>query len=106
MDIIKLKIIIGDYPSGSRLPSVRELALQFKVNPNTMQKALIKLENEKLVYSYRTVGRFVTKNFELIDKARIDLANNLVDDFYSKMHSIGYTLEEIITMIQNKNSNL
>ena len=64
---IRLEIISGRLKSGERLPSVRELAITARVNPNTMQKALMELEIEGLVYTERTNGKFVTQNKELIE---------------------------------------
>ena len=66
MDYIKLGIISGQYPAGSKLPSVRELASIAAVNPNTMQKALAELESTGLIYSNRTSGRFVTDGFSTL----------------------------------------
>ena len=65
---IRLEIVSGKLKSGERLPSVRELALISRVNPNTMQKALAELEDEGLIYTERTNGKFVTDNKELIEK--------------------------------------
>ena len=67
---IKTFIISGNLKPGERLPSVRDLALQTKVNPNTMQKALTELEELKLIYTERTNGKFVTNDQKLIDKYR------------------------------------
>ena len=63
---VQLDIVTGHYAPGSRLPSVRELAAQAAVNPNTMQRALSELEGSGLIYAQRTSGRFVTE-----DTARI-----------------------------------
>ena len=52
------------------MPSVRELALIMKVNPNTMQKALAELEDEKLIYTERTNGKYVTEDEKLIEKTK------------------------------------
>ena len=60
VEAMKLQIIAGQLNPGNRIPSVRELAMLHKVNPNTMQKALIELENLKLVYTERTAGKYVT----------------------------------------------
>ena len=65
---IKIDIISGKITSGERLPSVRDFALQMKVNPNTMQKALQELEDINLIYTERTNGKFVTEDKKLIDK--------------------------------------
>ncbi|MFV0274722.1 MAG: GntR family transcriptional regulator [Bacilli bacterium] len=63
-----LLIISGKYKSSDRLPSVRDLALTFGVNPNTMQKALVELENMKLIFTQRTNGKFVTANEKKLKK--------------------------------------
>ena len=62
IEIIQHCILSGTYPPGSKLPSVRDLASQAAVNPNTMQKALAELERSGLVYSQRTSGRFITED--------------------------------------------
>lgn len=88
---LKIYIISGNIKSGERLPSVRELALQTQVNPNTMQKALSELEDLKLVYTERTNGKFVTKDQKLIDKLRIRYANTLSKKYLSNMKDIGFS---------------
>ena len=75
---IRLEIISGKLKSGERIPSVRELALTARVNPNTMQKALVELENEGLVYTERTNGKFVTDNKELIEKIKRKFIKNML----------------------------
>ena len=61
VELIRTDIVSGKYEKGSKLPSVRELALTMKVNPNTMQKALVELENEKLIYTERTNGKYANR---------------------------------------------
>ena len=88
---VKLRIIAGIYPVGTRLPSVRELAAEASVNPNTMQRALSDLEREGLLYSERTSGRFVTEDSAMIAKAKAALAQEVIDDFFARMERLGYT---------------
>ena len=66
LEYLKIYLMSGVFKSGDKLPSVREFATTFKVNPNTMQKALAELENMKLIYTERTNGKYVTKDNKLI----------------------------------------
>lgn len=97
---IKLYIVSGKLASGSRLPSVREFALQTQVNPNTMQKALTELETEKLIYTERTNGKFVTKDTELILKLKEELAREKAKKFHQDMKDLGVTKQEAICYLQ------
>lgn len=74
IDMLKLQIVSGRLKLGDKLPSVRDLAMEYGVNPNTMQKALGQLEWEKLVYTVRTTGRYVTEDAALIQALRKELA--------------------------------
>lgn len=100
MDIIKQQIAIGDLAAGQKLPSVRELALDAGVNPNTMQKALAELEREGLLYSQRTAGRFVAKQEEITKGVQEELMIEYIETFLENMKKLGYTLEETIELIQ------
>jgi len=97
---LRIKIISGKFKPGERLPSVRELALIAKVNPNTMQKALAELEDEGLIYTERTNGKFVTDNQELIEKLKIELAKEKVKKYITDMNDIGITYDEAILYLQ------
>ena len=102
---IRLEIISGKLKTGERLPSVRELALTARVNPNTMQKALVALEDEGLVYTERTNGKFVTHNKELIEKLRKELAEEKLNNYLNDMKNIGITYEEAIRYLQELGGN-
>lgn len=93
---LKIYIVSGNIKSGERLPSVRELALQTQVNPNTMQKALAELEDLKLVYTERTNGKYVTEDQELIAKLKLEYANELSKKYLSSMKDIGFTELDVI----------
>ena len=97
---IKKDIISGRILPGDRLSSVREYALEMKVNPNTMQKALQELENLNLVYTERTNGKFVTTDKRLIDKYRKEYALNLSNKYFTDMESIGFTKEEVVEYLK------
>lgn len=92
---IKKQIVSGKLVPGERIPSVRELALTYKVNPNTMQKALIELEENGLIKTERTNGKFVTEDENIINKIKNDYAENLTRNYLSEMISLGITKQEI-----------
>lgn len=92
---VQMDIITGRYQPGDKLPSVRELAQEAAVNPNTMQKALSELERSGLIYSQRTSGRFITEDKELIHQMKKELAAAEVSAFVAHMKQLGITPEEI-----------
>ena len=98
-DIIKSKIIAGIYKPGQKLPSVRELAAEAAVNPNTMQKALAELERSGLVYSQRTSGRYITEDTAIMQNLKHQLAHDLIQQFLEAMAHLGYTREESIQLL-------
>lgn len=92
---VQMDIITGRYQPGDKLPSVRDLAQEAAVNPNTMQKALSELERSGLIYSQRTSGRFITEDKELIHQMKKGLAAAEVSAFVAHMKQLGITPEEI-----------
>lgn len=102
---IKIDIISGKIKPGDRLPSVRDYALEMKVNPNTMQKALQELEEIKLVYTERTNGKYVTEERKLIEKYKKQYADELSKKYFHNMEEIGYTKEETIKYLESLGGN-
>ena len=100
VELIRIEIVSGKFKKGERIPSVRELALMMKVNPNTMQKALNELENQKLIYTERTNGKFVTEDEELIENIKKELAKERVNNYLDSMNSIGISFEESLKYLQ------
>lgn len=100
VDKIKLSIVSGQLPPGEKMSTVRELAAEAKVNPNTMQRAFQELEREGLVFSQRSSGRFVTEDMEAIMKAKRDMAQEYIRSFIETMEKLGYKGEEIISLIR------
>lgn len=100
MEMITAAIASGTLAAGSRLPSVREMAAQAGVNPNTMQRALAELERDGLLYSQRTAGRFVTDQSDRITQKRKELAMQQIRIFLSSMKEMGYTSEQTLNLIQ------
>ena len=100
MERIQHDIISGVYKPGDRLPSVRDLAMDAAVNPNTMQKALSELERSGLVNSHRTSGRFISDDPLLIKKMREDIAGECVRQFLAQMKDLGFGDSETVEMLE------
>ena len=100
MEYIKISIVSGKYKPGAKMPSVRELASEASVNPNTMQKALTELERLGLLFSVRTSGRFITEDSKMIEEMKCNLAKEEIQAFLKKMEQIGFTKEEAIETIK------
>lgn len=100
MERIQQDIVSGVYKAGDKLPSVRDLALDAAVNPNTMQKALSELERSGLVYSQRTSGRFITEDDNMLKELKRSLASEHIQNFFQKMRQLGFSDEETLKIIQ------
>lgn len=98
-DLIKSDIISGKFKSNDKLPSVREFAFEFQVNPNTVQKALQILEDEGLIVTDRTNGKFVASSSKLLENQKNKIIKQEVDLFFEKMQSFGLSIEEIKQII-------
>jgi DNA-binding transcriptional regulator YhcF (GntR family) len=97
---LQIDIITGVYKPGDKLPSVRDLAAEAGVNPNTMQKALSDFESTGLVHSERTSGRFITNDDNLIKELRKSLVDVQIEEFFKNMGKLGFTGKEIIQLIE------
>lgn len=102
---LELDIISGKLKPGERIPSVRELALTLKVNPNTLQKALAELEESGLIYTERTNGKFVTENEKIITARKKELAKGKAKKFIDDMNSIGIEFAETIDFLKKIGGN-
>ncbi|MEF9941172.1 MAG: GntR family transcriptional regulator [Lachnospiraceae bacterium] len=99
MERIQQDIISGIYRPGDKLPSVRDLALDASVNPNTMQKALVELERNGLVYSQRTSGRYITEDETLLNHVKHELVTSHIQEFLSQMTQLGYQEDEVLKLV-------
>ena len=99
---IRLAIISGTYSPGQRLMSVRDMAAEAGVNPNTMQRALQDLEREGMVCSQRTTGRFVTEDPTVIEQAKTKYAEEQIRVFFETMRKLGYPREAILALLKEE----
>ena len=97
---IKLRVINGTYKPGDKVPSVREIAMEAGVNPNTVQRAFLELERSGILSTQRTLGRFVTDKETDIQNNRDDMAKAQVEIFVGKMKELGLSGEDVIRLVQ------
>ncbi len=102
LEKIQVRIVSGIYQPGEKIPSVRELAAEAGVNPNTMQKALSELERSKIIITQRTSGRIVTEDLEMIKKTRNQLAKEQIEEFIKRMEALGFSKEDIVALLERE----
>lgn len=100
IDMIKVLISKGDYAPGVKVSSVRELAVEFGVNPNTMQRALAKLEEMGYLYTERTSGRYVTKDLVVISQLKSEILADIMDEFVMKMQAAGIETADVVAYLK------
>lgn len=98
---IKMQIISQEIKNDDQLPTVRELAEEAGVNPNTMQRAFSELEREGMVYSQRTSGRFVTEDTDLIMQKRREVAEAELESFVNNMQKMGFQINDITSVLES-----
>jgi GntR family transcriptional regulator len=102
VQMIRKMAIARVWLPGSKISSVRDLAVELGVNPNTVQRALLELERDGLLYSERTAGRFIATDQGLLEKLRSDLAARQIENFLTEMTAIGYEKRQILEILQQK----
>jgi DNA-binding transcriptional regulator YhcF (GntR family) len=102
IDDLKKKIIKGEIKQEEKLPSSRELALEYEVNPNTAARIYKEMEQMGLCYVERGKGTFVSGDKNLLVSLRNEVINTLVDDFVAQMSELGFSKQEIIDKISDK----
>lgn len=98
----RMQIVSGQLAPGERMPPVREIAVQYGINPNTVQRALTELEKDGLAYSQRTAGRFITEDRDRIAQMRQILAKETVDTFIKDIRPFGFSLDDIIDVMKSQ----
>ncbi len=101
LEHFQAKILTDSWKPGQKITSVRELALEYEVNPNTVQKALSELERLNLAQSERTRGRFVTENLDVIRQLRRDSARNISKEYIQSAKKLQLSLDETLSLVAN-----
>lgn len=97
---MKTQILNETLKAGDKLPSVRELALQEGINPNTIQRAYLELEREGFIRTERAVGKYVADNKELIERYKQSQINEIIHHFLQQMKDLGMNKEDIIMYLK------
>lgn len=100
MDDIKKQIITGKLALGARLPSTRELAAQYQINPNTAVRVYNELEQQGVTFTKRGIGTFVTEDPAWKDRLRREMVGTLVDELVSQLKEAGFTKEEMLEVVE------
>lgn len=92
-------VLIGEYPAGSKFPSVREISADARVNPNTMQHALQELERQQLLLGMGTSGRYVTENEAVIKAAKEQRIQSLTEEYVTKLDALGISSDQAASFL-------
>ncbi|MEE3357267.1 MAG: GntR family transcriptional regulator [Lachnospiraceae bacterium] len=102
MEDIKARIVNGEIALGQKLPSSRELAVQYEINPNTAARIYSELERDGVTFTKRGIGTFVTEEPWMVTKMKEEAVSKVVEDFIQTMESMGFNSEEILKELQKK----
>jgi DNA-binding transcriptional regulator YhcF (GntR family) len=102
IDDIKKNIVNGILPMGAKMPSGREMAIQYKINPNTANRIYKELETEGICFTKRGLGTFVTEDQDMLKRMREEMASKLFENFIEGTISLGFTKEEVQKLIDMK----
>ena len=97
---LRQRIVTGEYPAGSHFPTVRDLAAEAGVNPNTMQRAMAQLEADGLVITNRTAGRTVTGREEVLLELRRQMALERLEEYFQELKALGFSRGEAADMVR------
>jgi len=99
MNFMKKEIIVGNLKAGDKIPSVRELASELQINPNTVQRTFQELEREMIVETKRGLGRYVTSEESKIMEIKKEMAGELLDRFIQGMQELGFASDDIVSIV-------
>lgn len=99
---IKKEMIQGKLPLGAKMPSARELGIQYQINPNTASRIYRELELEKLCFTRRGVGTFVTEEQSILPKIRSEMAKKTLEEFVAHMKALGFSRDELVESVRQK----
>jgi len=92
-------LVKGELVPSQRIPSIRELAIQLKVNTNTVQRAFQEMERRQLIYSKRGTGYFITEGKNMVEGIKTEMVKDAVTRFLEEMRSLGFDDSQITSEI-------
>ncbi len=96
------QVVRSELKAGDKLPSVREMALQIGVNPNTVQRVYSELERLGIAETRRGLGSFITENKTRLRQLREDLKSEQIGSFIKDMRETGFSPEEILEGVRKE----
>ena len=102
INAIKRDMVNGVIALGEKLPSGRDLAFKYKINPNTANRIYKEMEAENVCFTKRGLGTYVTEDVDKLKKIREEMAGTLLDNFIEGMKQLGFTKEELIQLLEQK----
>ena len=100
IDDIRRRLVQGELSPGEKMPSVRDLALQYEINPNTAARVYKEMESMALCFTKRGLGTFITEDEAVFKQIRGDMAGEYIETFISGMKSLGYGVDEMIQILK------
>lgn len=105
VDKIKKDIVLGNVKIGDKLPSTRDMAVKYSVNPNTVQRVYKELEAEDICYTKRGLGTYINEDEEMVKGMKNEMADKLIDRFIVGMKQLGFSYDEMVKIIETKKLN-
>ena len=105
IEMLKISIVTGEYKADDKLPPVRELALKYGVNPNTVQRAYSELEREGIVQSERTSGRYINIDSKKINELKKGIGDEYIRQLFERLRQIGLSDREIKNLVNKWEEN-
>lgn len=95
------QIVRGEIKPGEKLPSVREMAIQSGVNPNTIQRSYSEMERMGIVETRRGQGSFIKEQEEIVMELKETMQKEVISQFVKNMEDLGLTKDQIVSGLEN-----
>lgn len=102
------RVLNGSYQADARIPSVRELAVEMEVNPNTVMRSFERLQANNIIYNKRGIGYFISPEAEkkIREMRHKQFVEEVLPAVFKEMHLLGVNLEELTEAYHHYSSTL